>query len=187
MGLLTKIRHNLIVLALKKLSQASTLPPLTSRVINGRSTLVTDENIELLGNLLFLDPTLSESQQTTPLAFAIGRLQTFVQAVRLGTERRTSPAQLNEETWAWLKSYGTWHAAMMVSVYPENFLIPEIRRNVTPEFRAVADSFADNLPGRPEEVKGGGIFGGNPNIRPNNPPIVSALPTVCAPVAAPHL
>lgn len=97
-------------------------------------------NIDSLANYLHLDLTVDETYKTTPLAFAINRIHSFIQAVRLGTEPNYSAENFDENTWSWLKSYGTWHAAMMVSLYPENFLFPPSRYNKTPSFKMIVDS-----------------------------------------------
>jgi peptidoglycan hydrolase-like protein with peptidoglycan-binding domain len=44
------------------------------------------------------------------------------------------------EEWKWIGSYATWRAAMFVFLYPENILLPTLRRWQTPGFQAlVAD------------------------------------------------
>lgn len=133
---LAKIRSNLICIALKMIRSIPLQPP---ENINGRSTYVHPANIKLLANYLNLDLTVDETYRTTPLSFAINRIHTFIQAVQLGTVSYDTTA-FNKETWAWLKSYGTWHAAMLVSLYPENFLIPELRQGRTSQFQAAMDN-----------------------------------------------
>lgn len=109
------------------------------------ATLLTEANIRALSDYLFMDLAVDESLRTTPLSAAIGRIHSLVQSVRLGTANRNLQGELidrtnfDEEVWEWLQSYGIWHAAMMVSTYPENFLIPEIRTG-TPQFESVSQS-----------------------------------------------
>ena len=45
-----------------------------------------------------------------------------------------------DEEWKWIGSYATWRAAMFVFLYPENILLPTLRRWQTPGFQSlVAD------------------------------------------------
>jgi Tc toxin complex TcA C-terminal TcB-binding domain len=117
-------------------STGATSPPTTS--IPSPSAA----QIEALANDLFLDLTVDETVQVSPVAFTIARVQSFVQAVELGNASRVaadgtrssySTATFDNATWAWLKSFGIWHAAIMLSAYPENFLLPEILQDRSPE------------------------------------------------------
>lgn len=126
--LLPKVRANLIHLALK-------VAPVM-------------ENEKKLGNYLHTDLTYSSVVLTTRAANSIEALQSYVQACRLGIE----PLQLNPEKypefegrWKWLASYSIWHAAMMVFLYPENFLLQNTRRNRTPEFSAMAGELESEI------------------------------------------
>lgn len=40
-----------------------------------------------------------------------------------------------DEEWAWMGSYATWRAAMLVFLYPENFLLPSLRGSTTKAFQ----------------------------------------------------
>jgi hypothetical protein len=165
-GLLAQIRSNLIVIALTKLrppaadfdadgtansvdadfaaSGLNVAPPAGTSVIN-------DRTLRALSNHLLMDLSAAEGQRTTTIAFAMGRIHTFVQQYQLGT-RAVGGTTFSSPTWSWMRSYGTFHAASTVSVYPGNFLIPELRRNVTPAYKAVVDSFAEVLPRDLEQV-----------------------------------
>jgi hypothetical protein len=148
LGFLSKIRTNLIVLALKKMEESSpTDRPIELDLVDvdGQLTVVNETNIERFANYLHLDLTVDETYRTTPLALAINRIHSFVQAVQLGTETPAySMADFNESTWGWLKSFGIWHASMMVSAYPENFLTPEWRIGQTHQFQAAMASLDDD-------------------------------------------
>ena len=150
LGFLSKIRTNLIVLALKKMEESPADSPIVLETVDaaGESLPVVNEtNIERLANYLHLDLTVDETYWTTPLSLAINRIHSFVQAVRLGTETPAySMEDFNENTWGWLKSFGIWHASMMVSGYPENFLTPEWRIGKTPQFQAAKSLDDDDSP-----------------------------------------
>jgi len=120
---------------------SSTAPPGPGTSPSGQAAtlLLTDENIRLLSADLFLDLRMDESNRTTPIALAISRIHSLIQAAQLG-KVTFQTNKLDREVWSWLQSYGTWHAAMMVTAYPESFLMPEIRRSATPQFRAAMDA-----------------------------------------------
>jgi hypothetical protein len=46
-----------------------------------------------------------------------------------------------DDEWAWLGSYATWRAAMLVFLYPETALRPTLRRALTPGFAALVRRF----------------------------------------------
>ena len=76
---------------------------------------------------------------TTRMAQATAAVQRFVQRALLGIERadRAGPVVLPldfADTWEWMKSYPAWANARKVSLYPENFLTPEIRDDKSPFF-----------------------------------------------------
>jgi ABC toxin-like protein len=51
-----------------------------------------------------------------------------------------------DEQWKWMGSYLTWRAAMFVFLYPENLLIPNLRRRdaTTEAFRQLVDALRSN-------------------------------------------
>lgn len=130
---LAKIRDNLIVLLLRKVT------PGTSPFEVSTPVVVNDGNIRRLGDYLHLDLTVDATHRTTPLAIRINRLQSFLQAVRIRTESKYAQASVDFDAVWWLSSYGTWHAAMMVSLYPENFLISDLRAPITASFKEILE------------------------------------------------
>ncbi|MCB0188958.1 MAG: LamG domain-containing protein, partial [Caldilineaceae bacterium] len=131
-GYQTKLRANLLALLKRKLSDMY---------------IRADESFEeALANKLLLDLFMDESQVTTPLAFAIGRLHTLVQGARLGSDRRYRPLEnFDESAWSILSSYGIFHAAMTVSNYPESFLFPELRPNQSSLFETARISVTQGI------------------------------------------
>ena len=152
-GFLEQIRTNLVAVALRKVFLRSLMSPGLpgsqrldfERLADGNVILVLPGNVQRLGDFLFVDLKVEQTQRTTPLSFVIGRIQNFVQAARLGTMPDVLASNLDVSTWSWLKNYTSWHAAMMVSAYPENFLITEVRRNKTPQFERVLKSTDSSL------------------------------------------
>jgi WD40 repeat protein len=160
-GILSKIRSNLITIALKKIQQNpkewGKRVPVKIVSVSGQDTVFAKENLEALANYLFLDLSVTEDYKTTPLSLAINRIHTLFQSIELKREQRSdkrvikigekkSTAELNQEIWWWLRSYGTWHAAMMVTLYPENFLFPDVRRNQTHQFKTLVQDLEEGIP-----------------------------------------
>lgn len=153
-GLLTQVRANLLAVALVKLSRfyrllglAEPPIPMDQITVNGRLTVVNKANINRLADYLHLDLSVDETNRTTPLSVAILRLQSFVEAVRIGKEKSATENQLHENTWRWLRSYGIWHAAMMVQMNPSNFMYSAFRGTRTPQFKLLEARLQDEHTG----------------------------------------
>lgn len=57
-----------------------------------------------------------------------------------------------DEEWMWIGSHATWRAAMFVLLYPENVLLPSLRRHQTPAFRELASELRSNPRLTPEQA-----------------------------------
>jgi hypothetical protein len=100
------------------------------------------ESARRLGDHLHLDLTADSCQFTTRVGQGIVTLQALVNVYRLG--RETLPAGAwNEARWRWTRSYGTWHAAQTLFWNPENFTLPQLRRNRTPAFRLTLEALSE--------------------------------------------
>ncbi|MHA2428219.1 MAG: neuraminidase-like domain-containing protein, partial [Candidatus Hermodarchaeia archaeon] len=116
------------------MNDSSNRPFEIEKVTSDNQIVSTKKNVDRLADYLFLDLLVDESHMTTPVAFAVSRIQTFIQSARLGTVPDYKSVNFDESKWSWLRSYGSWHARQTVSHYPEGFLIPEIRKNISPGF-----------------------------------------------------
>ena len=95
-----------------------------------------------LGDRLLIEMRGGGCAKTTRVGQAIETIQNLLFSIRTGQLRDTYPAwQLTADAatvfdavWMWLGSYATWRAAMFVLLYPENLLVPGLRRERTPEF-----------------------------------------------------
>ncbi len=104
---------------------------------------------------LLIDAKQSGCEQTTRIAQAIVTIQQLLWGVRTGLladaypNLRLIPAKMTEEraieefdeAWIWLGSYASWRAAMFVFLYPENILLPSLKRHQTPAFREATEDF----------------------------------------------
>jgi len=97
-----------------------------------------------LGSALLMDLQMGACAKTSRLVDATRAVQLFVQRILTGQE---SPLQLSEdeaEEWVWRKSYRVWEANRMVFLYPENWLLPELRRFKTPFFAELESELAQS-------------------------------------------
>lgn len=103
--------------------------------------------IKELGELLLIDLGYSPCNMTTEIQQAIESLQTFVIRARTGEE--DIPPELIEEThermeeeWRWMRRYVLWEAAQKVFLYPESYVMPQLRDNKTPFFTEFEDELS---------------------------------------------
>jgi len=131
--------------------EEATLPELRDALIaavpaaslpSGSSTVVPSQKPKVLGEQLLIDMETSGCAKTTRVAQAIETVQDLLFSVRGGFLHAYPSWTLTQDAaasfdvvWMWLGSYATWRAAMFVLLYPENLLVPSLRRERTPAFR----------------------------------------------------
>lgn len=90
-----------------------------------------------------LDPRMSARAQTTRVLDAVSALQLFLQRCLLGEEQYPSTgaslgrivlAPATRQEWDWLRRYRLWEANRKVFIYPENWMVPELRDDKTELF-----------------------------------------------------
>lgn len=52
---------------------------------------------------------------------------------------RVKPDMIPQDEWAWRKNYRVWEANRKVFLYPENYILPELRDNKSPLFKELED------------------------------------------------
>lgn len=92
-----------------------------------------------------VDANADGCQVTTRISQAIVTLQALLEGIHTGQLRESQPGLTLEddsfdEKWQWLGSYATWRAALFVFLYPENVLLPSLRRQQTPAFRELVET-----------------------------------------------
>jgi hypothetical protein len=83
---------------------------------------------------------------TTRLLAATGAAQLFVQRCLLNLEGPTPFSDDKRELWSWMERYRVWEANRKVFLFPENWLLPELRDDKTAIFRAMEGTLADQEP-----------------------------------------
>jgi hypothetical protein len=88
-----------------------------------------------LSEHLLIDVETSAAPMTSRIVQASAAVQTFVQRVLLTLEPNCSMDDETLEIWKWMKSYRVWEANRKVFLFPENYLVPELRDDKSPLFR----------------------------------------------------
>lgn len=95
-----------------------------------------------LTDRLLIDTEASTGQPTTRISQAIETVQGLLTSLRTGQISDSHPAltlaaDRFDEEWEWLGSFAAWRAAMMIYLYPDNLLMPTLRRRQTAAFHAL--------------------------------------------------
>lgn len=104
--------------------------------------------IKWLGDYLGIALTYDGKAITTRIAQAIETFQILLWGLRIGTlqdiyrdlKLDNNPGTFDEE-WKWMGSYASWRAAMFVFLYPENIIVPSLRRYQSPGFQELVTNF----------------------------------------------
>jgi len=110
-----------------------------------------------LGDRLLTDLENNCCFKTNRVAAAIETMQQFLWKLHTGDLLSSVPrvkfvGEDFEEAWTWMGSYANWRAAMFVFLYPENVLIPSLRRHQTPAFEDVVRNTRNNRRFGPNEA-----------------------------------
>lgn len=93
-----------------------------------------------------IDVQISSCLETTRLLLATAALQLFVQRVLLNLERGLTLSADKRELWDWMRSYRVWEANRKVFLWPENWLLPELRDDRTRTFEAMESTLGEREP-----------------------------------------
>lgn len=102
-----------------------------------------DENA--LFEYFLVDPGMEPVVQTSRLRLAMSSVQTFIQRCLLNLEnanvnnpeRNVAPNAVNANWWQWMKRYRVWQANREIFLFPENWMIPELRLDKTDLFQTL--------------------------------------------------
>ena len=124
------------------------LPPSTDPVyVNPKYW---ESNNDLFAYFL-LDVDMSPCQLTSRIRQASLSVQVFVQRCFLGLEKLTveipninaEPDALNNwKQWQWMKYYRLWDASRRIFLYPENWIEPELRPDMSPFFKELTEELS---------------------------------------------
>ena len=84
--------------------------------------------------------------KTTRMLQATAAAQLFVQRVLLNLERGLSLTDDKRKQWDWMHNYRVWEANRKVFLFPENWLLPELRDDKTAIFRQMESVLTEGEP-----------------------------------------
>ena len=93
-----------------------------------------------------IDVQMAPCMLTTRLVQGIAAIQLFIQRCLLNLEPDVSPSSIDRDLWEWMKNYRVWEANRKVFLYPENWLLPELRDDQTQIFRELISALDQSEP-----------------------------------------
>lgn len=103
-----------------------------------------DSTIKTARNVYEFLLTEVEMGPTTTISYikeALNAAQLYLQRCRLRLEPGVEDmTQIQDVWWEWMMNYRVWEANREIFVYPENYLIPNLRKNTTPQFAAFSQA-----------------------------------------------
>ncbi|MFW9875843.1 MAG: neuraminidase-like domain-containing protein, partial [Candidatus Thorarchaeota archaeon] len=130
-------------------------------IVFGVPEFTFEEQQQWLSDTLIIDTKTGGCQITTRTSQAITTIQNLIWLIRTGQFKGTvisSDIELElssenfDEEWKWMGSYATWRAAMFVFMYPENILLPNLRKseNQSPVFKEIVSLIGNSNRFSPE-------------------------------------
>ncbi|HYH81165.1 MAG TPA: neuraminidase-like domain-containing protein [Longimicrobium sp.] len=90
---------------------------------------------------LLTDVQMGAATQVSYVLEALNAAQLYLQRCRLRLEPGVLDlGQIQDAWWEWMMSYRVWEANREIFVYPENYLVPDLRGSATPQFGALAQA-----------------------------------------------
>lgn len=141
-------------------TEEATLPMLRDALIMATDAEGSDfdTKADWITKNLLIDAQAGSCQETTRIAQTIETIQGLLWGLKINQLQKTyldlelGDRENFDETWKWLGSYANWRAAMMVFLYPENILRPELRKWQTPAFRQLVKNVRNNRLLTPEKA-----------------------------------
>lgn len=143
-------------------AQQIALPVLRDRLLGITDLPSSSDFLDILAERLLTDIAASGLTTLTLIDHASLTLQTLVNGIRTnrfeaghpsagwniktkwGSENDTDLAHFDEE-WTWLGSYGIWRSAMMIYLYPQNALYPELRPKTPSAPNSMSEEYSNFL------------------------------------------
>jgi hypothetical protein len=93
-----------------------------------------------LYELLLIDVEMSGCANTSYIAEGMNAVQLYLQRCRLNLEPGVEKLLVPEVWWEWLLNYRVWEANRKIFLYPENYLIPSLRKSKTSLFKSLEEA-----------------------------------------------
>lgn len=104
--------------------------------VDGAAITTADQLYEFF----LIDVEMGTCMQTSRIVQATATIQQFVQRCLLNLEPQAPPTSFDLTQWVWMQNYRVWEANREVFLYPENYLIPTLRDDMTPPFDDLMNS-----------------------------------------------
>lgn len=105
------------------------------------------ENTNDLYAYYLIDVEMCACMQTSRMVLATNSVQLFVQRCFMGLEPEVRVSVDSDDAWKqwqWMANYRVWEANRRVFVYPENYALPELRRDKSEMFSKLEDELLQN-------------------------------------------
>ena len=129
------------LLRLVRTVEEETLPRLRDSLLSAldKGGQVLSSKRKWVAEKLLIDAEADGCRRTTRVAQAIETLQTLLWSARSDRLKDAYPkleliAERFDEEAQWIGSYPTWRAATFVFMYPQNILLPSLRKRQTPQY-----------------------------------------------------
>ncbi len=99
-----------------------------------------------LFEFFLIDVQMTACMETSRIKQAISSVQLYVQRCFLGLEEKdgVSSKDLDRSRWEWMSHYRVWEANRKVFLYPENWILPELRDDKSPFFEELESELLQN-------------------------------------------
>ena len=91
-----------------------------------------------------IDVLTAPCMMTSRLKQAISSVQLFIQRCLLNLEPNAPATSIDVDRWAWMKNYRVWEANRKVFLWPENWIVGELRDDKSPFFRELETRLLQN-------------------------------------------
>lgn len=82
-----------------------------------------------------IDVEMNSCMKTSRIKQAISSVQLFVQRCLMNLEPNVEIGEVYAKQWEWMKNYRVWEANRKIFLYPENWIVPELRDDKSPFFK----------------------------------------------------
>lgn len=104
-----------------------------------------------LHGYFLIDVDMSPCMKTSRIVQASAAVQLFVQRCVMNLEdgkddatQNVASSQIDSDAWEWMSQYRVWEANRKVFLYPENWILPELRDDKSPFFRELESELLQN-------------------------------------------
>jgi len=89
---------------------------------------------------LLIDVDMSSCSEISRIVEGLNAIQLYLQRSRLSLEPGIEDMAIPEVWWEWMMNYRVWEANRKIFLYPENYLVPSIRKSRTDLFKSLQES-----------------------------------------------